>query len=127
MRKTLFFTAILPVLAACWTVSVEGPKQVLIPEGEPVVATLTSDSVREGELLAVTNTELILKERGRLMAVSLPAVRKVFVKRYEISVADDWIEKLTLYCRYPQGLSGEQWRLLLRESGQEDFMRQGGN
>ena len=31
------------------------------------------------------------------------------------------IEALKLHCRYPQGLSTEQWKSLLRHSGQDDF------
>ena len=33
------------------------------------------------------------------------------------------IEKLKLYCRYPQGLTPEQWRELLSLNGQQDFNR----
>jgi len=127
MRRILFFVAIILVLAACWTVSVEGPRQVLIPDGERVKVSLASGVVREGELLAVTAMELVLQEHGRLMAVGIPTVRNVLIIRYEVTVTDEWKEKLSLYSRYPQGLSGEQWQRLLREAGQKDFVRQGGN
>jgi hypothetical protein len=33
------------------------------------------------------------------------------------------LKKLKLYCRYPQGLTLEQWNELLRLNGQEDFLR----
>jgi|GEM_PF-1354865 len=32
-------------------------------------------------------------------------------------------EQLKLYCRYPQGLTDEQWKELLRIDGQEGFLR----
>src|SRR5512144_2264224 len=121
MRKMLPMLAIMPLLAACLTMSVQGPKQVLIPEGEPVKIFLTSGETREGELLAVTATEVIFKAHGRILAVDLPSVRRVFVTRYETAVTGEWVKELTLYCRYPQGLSDEQWHRLLREAGQEDI------
>lgn len=31
------------------------------------------------------------------------------------------LEKLRLYCRYPQGLTNEQWKDLLQQLNQEDF------
>ena len=112
--------AIMPLLAACLTMSVQGPKQVLIPEGEPVQMSLASGVTREGELLAVTATELIFKAHDRILAVDLPSLRRVFVTRYETAVTGDWVKELTLYCRYPQGLSDEQLQRLLREAGQEE-------
>jgi hypothetical protein len=33
-----------------------------------------------------------------------------------------YLDKLKLYCRYPQNLTVEQWQQLLREYGQEDFL-----
>ncbi len=32
------------------------------------------------------------------------------------------LETLKLYCRYPQGLTEDQWRMLLKHYGQEEFM-----
>jgi hypothetical protein len=32
-------------------------------------------------------------------------------------------ERLRLFCRYPQGLSKDQWSTMLRHLGQEDFRR----
>jgi hypothetical protein len=125
MRDVLLLFAIMPLVAAC-TMGVQGPKQVLIPEGEPVKIFLASDETREGELLAVTATELILKAHGRILAVGLPSVRKVVLTRYETTVTGEWVKVLTLYCRYPQGLSDEQWQRLLREAGQEEIERLGG-
>ena len=122
MKQRLLLAAVIPVLAAC-TVSVIGPKQVLIPDGETVAVTLAYGATREGELLAVTGTELILNEQGRLVAVGLPALSKVLVVRYENTVDGEWTEKLSLYCRYPQGLAEEQWHQLLTEAGQGDFVR----
>jgi hypothetical protein len=122
MKRRLLLAAVIPVLAAC-TVSVIGPKQVLIPDGETVAVTLAYGATREGELLAVTGTELILNEQGRLVAVGLPALSKVLVVRYENTVDGEWTEKLSLYCRYPQGLAEEQWHQLLTEAGQGDFVR----
>lgn len=126
MRKMLLMLTIMPLLAACWTMSVQGPKQVLIPEGEPVKIFLTSGETREGELLAVTATKLIFKAHDRILAVDLPSVQRVFVTRYETAVTGEWVKKLTLYCRYPQGLSDEQWQRLLRGAGQEEIERLGG-
>lgn len=125
MRKKLSFAAIIPLLTVCCTMSVLGPKEPLIPEGEPVYVSLASGSISEGELLSITNAELILLEQGGLIAVRLSEVRKVYVTRYEIAVTGKWREKLALYCRYPQGLSDEQWQLLLREAGQSVFARPG--
>lgn len=105
--------------------SVLGPKEPLIPEGEPVCVFLASGSISEGELLSITNAELILLEHGRLIAVRLSEMSKVYVTRYEIDVTGKWMEKLALYCRYPQGLSDDQWQLLLREAGQSVFARPG--
>jgi hypothetical protein len=122
MKRRLLLAAIIPLLAAC-TVSVIGPKQVLIPDGETVAVTLASGATREGELLAVTGTELILNEQGRLVAVGLPALSKVLVVRYEKTVDGEWTEKLSLFCRYPQGLAEEQWHQLLTGAGQGDFVR----
>ena len=122
MRRRLFFAVVITVLAAC-TVSVIGPKQVLIPDGEAVAVTLASGATKEGELLAVTGAELILKEQERLVAVGLPTLRKVLVVRYENTVDGEWTEKLSLYCRYPQGLAEEQWQQLLTGAGQGDFVR----
>jgi hypothetical protein len=122
MKRRLLLAAVIPVLAAC-TVSVIGPKQVLIPDGETVAVTLAYGATREGELLAVTGTELILNEQGRLVAVGLPTLHKVLVVRYENTVDGEWTEKLSLYCRYPQGLAEEQWHQLLTEAGQGDFVR----
>lgn len=122
MKRRLLLAAVIPVLAAC-TVSVVGPKQVLIPDGETVAVTLAYGATREGELLAVTDTELILNEQGRLVAVGLPTLHKVLVVRYENTVDGEWKEKLSLYCRYPQGLAEEQWHQLLTRAGQVDFVR----
>jgi hypothetical protein len=120
MKRALLFALVIPVLAAC-TVSVIGPKQILIPDGETVAVTMTSGTTREGELLAVTDTNLILKEQGILVALGLPALKKVLVTRYESTVEGGWREQLSLYSRYPQGVSDEQWHRLLEEAGQQDF------
>ena len=55
------------------------------------------------------------------MALDFPALKKVLVTRYESTVEGDWREQLSLYSRYPQGLSDEQWHRLLEETGQQDF------
>jgi len=126
MKRALLLALVIPVLAAC-TVSVIGPKQILTPDGETVAVTTASDTTQEGELLAVTDTKLILKEQGKLVALGFPMVKKVLVTRYERIVEGKWREQLALYSRYPQGLSDEQWHQLLAEAGQEDFDRPGTN
>lgn len=122
MRRVLCATATMLFLGAC-TVSVTGPKEVLMAGGEPVTVALRSEATLEGELLAVRDTDLVLKEQQTLVAVAIPAVRDVSVVRYELTVREHLKETLSLYSRYPQGLSDEQWRLLLREAGQDEFAR----
>ncbi len=122
MRRTRCATAMILLLGAC-SVSVTGPREVLTERGEPVVVALRSDATLEGELLAVGDAELILKEQQTLVAVAMPMVREVSVVRYELTVSENLQKTLSLYSRYPQGLSDEQWRLLLREAGQEGFAR----
>ena len=59
------------------------------------------------------------------MAVGLSAVRSVLLTRYEVTANGNLKEKLSLYCRYPQGLNDEQWQKLLKEAGQTEFARPG--
>lgn len=122
MRRTLCFASMVLLLGAC-TVSVTGPEEVLMAKGEPVVVALRSEATLEGELLAVSDSDLIVKEQQTLVAVTIAAVRDVSVVRYELTVGENLKETLSLYSRYPQGLSDEQWGLLLREAGQEGFAR----
>lgn len=42
--------------------------------------------------------------------------------RYQFPIREKHIEKLKLYCRYPQGLTDEQWKELLGYHNQEDFV-----
>jgi hypothetical protein len=124
MKRALLSAVAISVLAAC-TVSVIGPKQILTPDGETIAVTMTSGTTQEGELLAVTDTKLILKEQGKLVALGFPMLKKVLVTRYERTVEGEWREQLSLYSRYPQGLADEQWHQLLAEAGQQDFDRPG--
>jgi hypothetical protein len=125
MSRALALLALSWALAAC-TVSVDGPSQALLPEGEPVAVALASGATVEGELLVITDKELFLKEGGRLKVLGLGAARSVLLKRYGLSFDADLKEKLTLHARYPQGLTEQQWQLLLKEAGQSELLRDPG-
>lgn len=119
MRRVLYATAVVLLLAAC-EAHVRGPENaVLTPEGEPVVVTVAVGETREGELVEVAGTYLILKERGRYVGVDLSTVQRVQVTRYSLSL-DGSLSELPPYSRYPQGLTTEQRDRLLEESGQKD-------
>lgn len=123
MKRIVVSALMMLMLGAC-PISTTGPKtEVLIPEGEPVAVELASGTVRQGELLNVTDTELILQEQDRLVAVPLTTVSEVRVTRYHRVVVRGWGDKLFLFSRYPQGLSDIQWQDLLKAAGQNDFVR----
>ena len=119
MRRVLYAAAVVLLLAAC-EAHVRGPENMaLTPEGEPVVVTVAGGETREGELVEVAGTSLILKERGRYVGVDLSTVQRVQVTRYSLSL-DGSFSELPPYSRYPQGLTTEQRDRLLEESGQKD-------
>lgn len=123
MKQALLAVATTMTLASC-TMSVAGPADPLGPMGEAVTITLASGALREGELLAITDADLVLKDAsGALAAITLPLLKRVRVNRYEIYVGRRWREDLSLYCRYPQGLTERQWQQLLGQAGQKDFVR----
>ena len=135
-QPSLLSVAVL--LAACTIL--KGPETPLTGEGEHARVGLVSDIETEGqllrltgggwfsgietegELLAVTETELILKSQNGIAAISVRLLRGVVVTRYEINFKKQW-ERLSPYCRYPQGLALDGWRQLLDQAGQTDFIR----
>ena len=121
MRRALLAVVFTALLAAC-EVHVKGPEGVaLFPEGEAVVVTLTSGETLQGELLEVTDSDVILNDHGRYVALGFAVLQQVQVKRYANTFDGSWIEKLTSYSRYPQGLTTAQRGRLLEGAGQKDF------
>lgn len=119
----LLLAAILVAVLVSSCMVVVGPDQALIPGGEPVQVSLRSGGTYDGELVAVTDTELIVSTAGRFAALEIAAIQSILVTRYEKTLTRSLAEKLPPYSRYPQGLSASQWDQLLRRAGQADFYR----
>lgn len=118
MKMLPLLIAAMP-MAACTFHS--GPRQ-LTPEGEPVVARLVSGKTVEGQLLAITDLELLLKTKDGYGTIPRSELRRVTVTRYKTSFTGRW-DRLTLYCSYPQGLGVDQTRSLLQRAGQAEVIR----
>jgi hypothetical protein len=113
------------LLTAC-EVHVKGPENgVLIPRGEPVVVTLTSGGLLEGELLLVTLTDLVINSQGRNLAVDFSTIHQVQVERFGLTVNSDWWQQLPLYSRYSKGLTAEQRQVLKIEAAPVEAQVQG--
>lgn len=122
MKQLILLSLSVITISAC-TVHVAGPENPLIAKGEPVVVTpMTGDPV-EGELLEVTESEIITSDNGKLFLIPWSKIVKVKIERYKKTVNNNWKEKLILYSRYPQGLSGGQRQQLLEDAGQENFFK----
>ncbi|UCC41292.1 MAG: hypothetical protein JSV96_07680 [Candidatus Aminicenantes bacterium] len=181
MRKSLvallIITVIIPLSSCISTSSVRVSK----PYGERFDITMKNLVGYEGELLAVSKSQLYFKDGDSLYLVSLSEVKKVHIRDYQIKsgiktlavipsliiefavflaavnaeggtpwallsaasipatvlgftksgakvtfsppLKEDEIKTLRLYCRYPQGLTEEQWSLLLKLYNQKDFLR----
>lgn len=124
MKQLILLSLFLITISAC-TVHVAGPENPLISNGEPVVVTLTTGSPTEGELLEVTGAEIITSDNGKLFLIPFSKIATVKIERYKKTIKNNLREELTLYSRYPQGLSDGQRQQLLREAGQDDFLQIG--
>jgi hypothetical protein len=108
------------LLAGC-TYRLAGPATVLKPEGETVTVERGGAPAATGELVVVEGDRLVLLREGRLAAVPLEGVRRVAVTGYPAVKLPKERARLVLYARYPQGLTPEQWRELLRRLGQAEI------
>jgi len=122
MKQLILLSLFLITFSAC-TVHVAGPENPLISKGEPVVVTPMTGSPIEGELLEVTESEIITSDNGKLFLIPLSKIAKIKIVRYKKTVNSNWKENLILYSRYPQGLSEIQRHQLLEEAGQENFFK----
>lgn len=151
---------------------------VLKPGGDTGAVFFKNSYKHKVEMLAVSESNLYLRDEDQIITVPLSDVKKIYIHDYRISPAlkifgsmpfllvdfavmgvafsvdepawgvaagltmvgtvvllfvedpsvvflapfeKDELEKLRLYCRYPQGLNEEQWRKLLESFDQEDF------
>lgn len=119
MKRALL--AVIAAAALCGCVfHVRGPEVVLKPEGERVSFKTAGGATVTGELLGIRAGSLVLLLDGRLAQVPLAPPFELEVAGYaDIGVGKR--EKLSLYARYPQGLSEGRWAELLRNAGQEAF------
>lgn len=118
LSRALAASAALAVLAGCTHHT--GPKLAFKPEGETVVIQNAQSARVRGEFLGLLGESLILMRDARLVRLPLGASTVVEIQGYGV-VRASRREKLVLYARYPQGLSEEQWRVLLQRHGQEEF------
>jgi hypothetical protein len=119
MKRSLAALLAVLALAGC-RIHASGPERPLKPEGESITIDLAKKVKISGEFLALRGESLVLLGDGLLLEVPLASFKRVAIKGYPAVTIKDR-EKLLLYARYPQGLSDEQWRELLRQRGQEDF------
>ncbi len=119
MRQVLILMLAASLLAGC-PVHTRRPERVLKPEGENVTLHLRSKLQATGELMGLDGESLILGTGSHLAAVPLADVERLTVEGYgRVSPKDR--RRIALYARYSEGLTPEQWRLLLAHYGQEDF------
>lgn len=119
MRRAL--AAALALAASCGCVfHIQGPEQVLKPEGEKITALTPAGASLGGEFLGLRGENLVLLRDRRLVEFPLAGLSRVEILGYPtVKVRER--EKLLFYARYPQGLGEELWAELLRERGQTAF------
>jgi hypothetical protein len=60
-------------------------------------------------------------QRVILGASALLQIAAIFSGDPKVNFSSPFLDKLKLYCRYPQGLTEEQWEDILRYNKQDDF------
>lgn len=124
MKRLIVLSLFLVTISSC-TVHVSGPENPLIAKGEPVAVIPKTGGSVKGELVEVTEFNIITSDNGKLCLIPLSKIAKVKIERYKKTVKNNLKEELTLYSRYPQGLSDGQRQQLLKEAGQEGFFQIG--